>query len=423
MTEGTAFVLNAHVRYGLVAVRALGRRGIDVAAGSSRRFSAGSMSRHVDRFVRYPAPESDPAGFLDALESELAANDYDLLLPINRPTVELVARNRSRLTAHANIPFLPYDRLAVGFDKERTIEAARRYDVPHPRTQLPAETDLATVGSTLGYPVVVKPVRGTGRVGVRTCDSRAGLERAYREVTDEFGPALVQEYVPHGGERGVYALYDRETTLTGVVVQRRLRSHPPEGGPSTFRETVEDEALVDVADRLLSSLGWFGVAMVEFRIDPRTGQPKLMEINPRLWGSLALSVFAGVDFPYMLYQLATGESPEPTLEYRTGVQARNLFTDAVQVAARSDTLRAVREYLTPPSKPCCYDIVSATDPLPTLGHALYGLECLFRRRFGGGATGGTLGEPRGRPGCEPATDEQASGPTARTHTGCIEEVH
>lgn len=423
MTGGTALVLNAHVRYGLVAIRALGRRGIDVTAGSSRRFSAGSMSKHVDRFVRYPAPESDPAGFLDALEAELEANDHDLLLPVNRPTVELVTRHRDRLSPHTNIPFLPYDRLAVGFDKARTIEAARRYDVPHPRTLLPGEADLAAVGPTLGYPVVVKPVRGSGRVGVRTCDCRAELERAYRAVTDEFGPALVQEFVPHGGERGVYALYDRETTLAGVVVQRRLRSLPPEGGPSTYRETVEDEALVDVADRLLSSLGWFGVAMVEFRVDPRTGQPKLMEINPRLWGSLALSVFAGVDFPYLLYQLATGESPEPSLEYRTGVRARNLFTDAAQVAARPDTLRAVREYLAPTSAPCCYDVVSATDPLPTLGHALYGLECLFRRWFGGGAAGGTLGERRGRAGCEPATDEQGSGLPARAPAGSIEEVH
>lgn len=408
MTAGAALVLNAHVRYGLVAIRALGRRGIDVAAGSSRRFSAGSMSRHVDRFVRYPSPERDPAGFVDAIESEVASNDYDLLLPVNRPTVELVTRYRDRLSAHATAPFLPYERLAVGFDKARTIEAARRFGVPHPRTQLPAEADLAAVESTLGYPVVVKPARGSGRQGVRTCDSREELERAYRAVTEAFGPALVQEYVPHGGERGVYALYDRETTLTGVVVQRRLRTNPPEGGPSTYRETVEDEALVDVADRLLSSLGWYGVAMVEFRVDERTGEPKLMEINPRLWGSLALSVYAGVDFPYMLYQLASGDSPEPTLEYRTGVRARNLFTDAVQVAARPDTLRAVREYLTPSSKPCCHDVVSLRDPLPTLGHGLHGLACLYERWFGGGTDGaGADRRPGERPAAPPAGEQTA----------------
>ena len=60
-------------------------------------------------------------------------------------------------------------------------------------------------------------------------------------------------------------------------------------------------------ERLLTALNWHGVAMVEFKIDA-TGQHWLMEINPRLWGSLALSIDAGVDFPLGLLQVARGET-------------------------------------------------------------------------------------------------------------------
>jgi len=67
--------------------------------------------------------------------------------------------------------------------------------------------------------------------------------------------------------------------------------------------------------------------VVEFRIDARDGRPKLLEINPRFWGSLALSVQSGVEFPYVLYQLATGGTCRPALDYRTGVRTRQLLGD------------------------------------------------------------------------------------------------
>lgn len=177
----------------------------------------------------------------------------------------------------------------------------------------------------------------------------------------------------------MYTLYDWSKELVGATVQRRLRSNPPEGGASTFRETVEDPELLELTDGFLTSLDWRGLAMAEFRVDSRTGEPKLMEINPRPWGSLALSVFAGVDFPYLLYRLSIGETVEPHLDYEVGVRARCLFTDLLQVFAREDRTRALAEFLTPSSKPCHYDVVSLRDPLPLVGQIGYGFVVLFDR--------------------------------------------
>jgi hypothetical protein len=98
-----------------------------------------------------------------------------------------------------------------------------------------------------------------------------------------------------------------------------------------------------------------------------------------LWGSLALSVYAGVDFPSLLYRVAMGEELEPQLEYAVGVRARCLFTDAQQVLAREDRTTALAEFFTPSSKPCRFDIVSRQDPLPTLGQLAYACSCLFDR--------------------------------------------
>ena len=102
---------------------------------------------------------------------------------------------------------------------------------------------------------------------------------------------LVQEYIPNGGELGVYTLFDNQSVPRALSVQRRLRSYPVSGGPSTLRETIRNDAsrlATDIAFRLLTKMQWTGVAMVEFRIDARDGMPKLMEVNPRFWGSLQL---------------------------------------------------------------------------------------------------------------------------------------
>lgn len=377
---GSVLVLDSGSKQGLVSIRSLGEKGLHVTAGDSTKLTPGRLSKYTDRYMTYPWPEENPELFARTIERELERREYDMLLPATDATVEAVVERKSRFEEYTTVPFLPYDDLLIGLDKRRTIEAARRFDVPHPKTLFPDEQSVDRVEEELGYPVIAKPLRGSGRDGVSVCDSRDELERESRRIRAKHGPILLQEFIPLDYECGVYTLYDCSGELTGVTVQRRLRSNPPEGGSSTFRETVDDPELVELTDEFLTSLGWRGLAMAEFRVDARTGEPKLMEINPRPWGSLALSVYAGVDFPYLLYRLSIGETVEPNLEYEVGVRARFLLTDFLQVLAREDRRRALVEFLTPSSKPCTYDIVSRNDPFPALGQIGYGFNVL-RDRF------------------------------------------
>jgi len=73
--------------------------------------------------------------------------------------------------------------------------------------------------------------------------------------------------------------------------------------------------------QLLRKLGWWGVAMVEFRVDDSIGCPYLMEINGRFWGSLQLAIDAGVNFPRLLLDLALGK-PIECRPYKVGVISR-----------------------------------------------------------------------------------------------------
>jgi predicted ATP-grasp superfamily ATP-dependent carboligase len=371
MPTERALVTDGERRQSIVAVRNLGRNGVDVTVGSDEPVCPAGRSKYASRRFRYPSPTDDEDAFLRALERELRTRSHDVLLPVTTPTVEYVVKHRERLEQYARIPYPPIETLRSGLDKGRTLVAARSAGVPVPRTLTPETLDLDAVESALEYPVVVKPHNASGREGLQVCETPDEVVAAFRASTERFGPTMIQEFVPNGGEFGVYTLYDRSSDLVGLTVQRRIRTNPPDGGPSTLRETVENPELVSLADDLLSELDWCGVAMVEFRVDARTEEPKLLEINPRFWGSLALSVQAGVAFPYLLYRLGKGESTEPVLDYRVGVQARQLLGDVGHLLRRRDRLAALAEFLTPADAPRGFDVVSRDDPWPALGFAVH----------------------------------------------------
>jgi hypothetical protein len=68
--------------------------------------------------------------------------------------------------------------------------------------------------------------------------------------------------------------------------------------------------------------------MVEFKRDRRDGRLRLMEINGRFWGSLQRAIDAGVDFPRLAVDIATGIAVPPQMRYRVGIRSRWFWGDA-----------------------------------------------------------------------------------------------
>jgi predicted ATP-grasp superfamily ATP-dependent carboligase len=151
-------------------------------------------------------------------------------------------------------------------------------------------------------------------------------------------------------------------------VYRRLREYPASGGPSTLRESIRYPALQETAERLLSALGWIGVAMVEFKVDSRDGRPKLLEVNPRFWGSLHHAIVCGVDFPFLVCRLALDGDVARASEYRVGVRSRSVLHGELLYFLKSRERLRLRPALYDCS--IADDVLSAQDPLPTLGRIL-----------------------------------------------------
>lgn len=245
------------------------------------------------------------------------------------------------------------------------------------------------------------------------------LRQLYRELDYLWRPSMIQERV-EGRGRGLFALMDHGTPVA-LFAHERLREKPPCGGVSVLRQSIAlSEPMTDYALRLLRHVRWHGVAMVEFKWDERTETPVLMEVNGRFWGSVQLAIDAGVNFPLLLYQMATGQPMRPTAnQYRIGARSRWLLGDLDQLLVRlwkSDEalhlpagypsrLRSLAEFCRFVQPGMRYEMLRSGDPGPFL-HELrqfvadltHNLQAKMRRRQQGRSGGGTLCGPDEGPG-------------------------
>jgi len=374
-------VLDGFWNKSVAAVRSFGKRGFFVGVGERTRLAPALASRYCSRRFVHPSPFPEPGRFLDALEAELRAAGYDVLVAMEYSTQALLARHRGLVERYARFPYADADRMARVDDKGALTEFAAAHGVETPVTFFPScGEEASAMARDLPYPVLVKPRRSSGGRGIAAASGPKEFLAAYRRVHAAYPLPIVQERLPDGGDAlGVAVLMNRSSVPRASFAYRRLREYPTTGGPSTLRESVRDEALCRTAEGLLASLGWVGIAMAEFRVDPRDGRPKLLEVNPRFWGSLQHAIACGVDFPYLLYRMAVDGDVEPPRGYRVGVRTRSLLHGELMHFIKSPERFHMKPGLLDFTVPD--DLLSAGDPLPVLGRVSSVLAAAYDREL------------------------------------------
>jgi predicted ATP-grasp superfamily ATP-dependent carboligase len=327
-------------RKSLSAVRSLGRHGLEVGVTGDSRFTTSFYSRYCARKVLLPRASNADA-YIAGFMHELETHSYDVIVPMEDDTIRVLLQHRDQIEQLARLPLPATSSMAKASDKAATLALAKKLDIPHPWTRQPkSEEELRELLPTVPLPAVVKPVNSSGSRGLQYAATPQELLTSFRTVLEAYGPPLVQERIPEGPGVGAAVLFGPGQQPLAGFTYKRLREYPVHGGPSTLRESTHEPELLDTAVRLLKALDWYGVAMVEFKLDPRDNVPKLMEINPRFWGSLELANASGVNFPWLLYQTAMGAPPEPHFDYSAGVRCRWLVPgDVLHFLSNSSRFR------------------------------------------------------------------------------------
>ena len=323
-------VLDADSRAGLATVQSLGRRGVPLHVGVRAAGSLTARSRWCTRIHQQPAAETiaEAQAWMRDLHAE---HRFALIVPTTEASL-LWLRALSPEDPLRRLALLPSDEaLDIALSKERTRALAERIGLPVPGSR------LLTRGTSTGdhespeFPCVLKPAASKVQVDgklvtlapavVRDAAMRDQLLNKWLPHTD----VQEQQWVPGRGV-GVELVY-ADGKVIAEFVHERLHELPLTGGGSTLRRAAKPDArLLELSKQLLDALQWQGVAMVEWR-RADDGTIHLMEINPRLWGSLPLTIAAGVDVPAILHGMALGQPMQAVERWNENVSARNIGED------------------------------------------------------------------------------------------------
>ena len=328
----SVLVLDANQRSALAVTRSLGKSGqFSITTADATAQALAGASRYSKVYLQHPDPSLQPRGFITWAKDVTARQHFDLVMPTTEVTSQLLLSCKDELPA-IELPFAPYETVMALSNKISLVELAKSLNIPVPDSQM-FKNSAELVGAAVSYPCVLKPALShifTGddwiHTHVKIIHDEAGLQQelersSYLRTT----PFMLQSFIPgHGG--GIFCLYNNGKAEQ-FFAHERLREKPPEGGVSVLSRSVPvDQELQTSARKLLDSVNWHGVAMVEFRITPE-GKPYLMEVNTRFWGSLQLAVDSGVDFPLMLAKAQLGQPVASTNDYRVDQRLRWLLGD------------------------------------------------------------------------------------------------
>jgi predicted ATP-grasp superfamily ATP-dependent carboligase len=298
----------------LAAVRSFGKKNIKTKVISEESNALSFFSKYCNSRIFSQKSIN--------LYSEFTEND--LIMPIEEWSMIELSKNSKNYPC--NLAFPDYAVLEKAFDKKMVLELAQNLSIPCPKTFDVGSADaLEKKSGQIPFPAVIKPIRSLGGVGISFVNSLDELKSIYAESVKNFGPVIIQEKIPYDERYSVAILMDFDQSLRRCCVLKVIRSYPMDTGPASFVETVHRPDLVTMSELLLEAIHYYGVAEIEYVIDKRDNTPKLMEINPRFWGSLQGAISAGVDFPVLLFDLFQEGSIEKKLEYKLGVKTRSVF--------------------------------------------------------------------------------------------------
>lgn len=360
---------------GLAIVRSLGTRGIRVCVVDDEH-SISRFSRYCRQFVKLDTLR-DGDVTVDALLTIGARHKLHgwVLYPTRDEHVAAFSQHRSTLKELFRVPTPEWDVVKWVWDKRNTYRRAAELGIPIPRTHYIERSDQLSLLDDFEPPFVIKPaikehfIYAT-KAKAWSATSHSELKTTFERASELLGPseAMIQEFVPGGGAQQVsYCAFFRNGESVGKMVTCRRRQHPLQfGRASTYVETINAPPLEELSERFLRSINYYGLVELEYKLDPRDRQYKLLDVNARTWGYHGLGARAGVDFSYLLYADQLG-FPIHRCNAQIGLSWVRMTTDiptalAAVLAHETD----MKAYLTSMKK-CNVDAVfSSMDPLPGL---------------------------------------------------------
>jgi predicted ATP-grasp superfamily ATP-dependent carboligase len=389
-------VLDAENKTALSIIRSLGKRNLEIIAGSFSKFVPGMLSKYTSSKFIYPDPDKNYFIFLKKLKQFINENNIFAIFSATDSTSVILSRHKMELEKlGVKVAIENWETFIKTYDKKKTMEIAEILDIPYPKTYFPNTfEELRVLSKKISYPCVIKPrsksfwdKSGTLHRTKVTENNYARnpieLMKNYKVLLKEnkflknFQP-LIQTYVK--GNIMDTVLLANNGDIVRYFQNVRLRTVPIKGGAFTLAQGIpENSKMLNYTERLIKEIKWTGPAMVEFMRNDIDDEFYLMEINGRYWGSLPLTIKSGINIPFLHYLQLRGKQLKYKKVFQNHIKLRWLFPgDLLWLLEnlKHKNAKSIFPFISSffNSK---HAIISLKDPLPTLG-SIWRMLILFK---------------------------------------------
>jgi predicted ATP-grasp superfamily ATP-dependent carboligase len=371
----------------LAIARSLTRYGVPVGVSTESH-----QSVRWSRFYRkgYFAPSDIPIqDHWAQLLLEQKAEQGAVILTCSDEAVQFVAMNFERLGGSYILEENRPDMQLKLLDKRQTLILARDFGLDVPWHHWDADLSDSALREA-HFPVLVKPIHShlyskVFRRKLRLVNDAAELKQHLKEVDDAGLQVMLCELIP--GEDDLlcsyYTYIDANGNCLFDFTKKIIRRVPKQFGIGCYHATEWLPDVAEVGRKFFTSIGYRGLANIEFKRDPRDGKLKVMESNPRFTAAHQLLIAAGMDTARIVYDVLSGAKPTIPESFAEGKRLLYPFDDFIGfLQRRSDGEMSFRQWLASVAHPQEFPQFAWLDPLPAAVGAARRLKRAVGNRFG-----------------------------------------
>lgn len=343
--------------------------GFFVSTLNGSKLDNGYTSKYPDEKLLIPSIKNNKSEHINQIKSLLSTGKYDVAITTSDDTAEGLSLLKNELKDKVCIAVADSELFDKAYNKQYTMKICMDNGIPCPKTYFGINSVSELKNVDFLYPIVVKPSKSFGAIGFHRVDSEEELIELFRKETNLVSDYVFQEYIPQTDIQYECAMFvDNYNNVKTACVFSKNRWYPIKGGSSTCNVTVDRQDIVEECSKLLKLINWRGAADIDLIQDPRDGKAKIMEINPRVSGSVKIVLKSGVNIAKQIVELALDEEVSDFIEYKKDIRLRCTHTDLLWFLQSPNRFKTIPSWF---SWKNTYDqIFDFQDPYPYLAFSI-----------------------------------------------------
>ena len=362
-------ILEGYAKQCLPFIKAFRKMGCEVSALCNSKLDVAFASRYTNHKIKGICDKEKEEETTNQIRDLLKTGRFDAVIPMFDFSSSILAKNKKEFSSYCKVLANDWDTFVYASDKNKTMEICMENNIPCPTTILSVASIGDILASNISFPIVVKPKTAYGAIGFKIIKTKEELELLFGQSFFEPSQYVFQEYIPQTDIQYECAMFlDNNHEVKTSVVFSKNRWFPINGGSSTFNITVDRPDIIDQCAKLLKAINWIGPADIDLIQDPRDNLAKIMEINPRVSGSVKITFLAGTNQALQMLELLYDQEVTKYSDYKLDQRLRCSQTDFLWFIKSPKRFKVKPSYFN--RRHTSDQIFSWDDPLPWFSFSL-----------------------------------------------------